>query len=269
MDTGLGKTITAISYLHHRLTRTPTGDATRAILWVTPKHTVGGLIEQLAKERKVPVFQVPKPKRGTFLPKMPFIYLHILVVELFMRSSCLRFNGYPFTHPFYIRNTTSIHAGAGGKVTLKDYHINVVDSDFLREMILLELPALAPSLAVVFDEVDTCYDATLRTSACRRLAMLAPVFVAQTATPMVKNVEHLVSWLANTEQYPVTKANFLVAASGMVSTQISLGIAAVDELDRVPLTPIIRAVRCAFFDRDLHSIMLLVPTPARLKRVCV
>ena len=93
-------------------------------------------MEQLHKERKVPVFQVPKPKRG-----------------------------------------------AGGKVVLKDFHINVVDSDFLREMILLELPALAPSLAVVFDEVDTCYDATLRTSACRRLAMLAPVFVAPNSHP--------------------------------------------------------------------------------------
>jgi hypothetical protein len=28
-------------------------------------------------------------------------------------------------------------------------------------------------------------------------------------------------------------------------------------------------VRCAFSDRDLHSRMPLVPTPARLKRACV
>jgi hypothetical protein len=28
-------------------------------------------------------------------------------------------------------------------------------------------------------------------------------------------------------------------------------------------------VRCAFFDRDSHSRMPLVPTPARLKRACV
>ena len=155
----------------------------------------------------------------------------------------------------------------------------------------------------MFDEVDTCYEATLRTSACRRLAQLCPLFVAQTATPMVKTVEHLVGWLASTEQcvaplpphrvgaspsprpsslwaeclrhlelgsssrflantrtthappgplpladgheqcrpprcvlrfwfswiprrYPVTKHNFLVAASGMVATQISLNIEA-------------------------------------------
>ena len=52
----------------------------------------------------------------------------------------------------------------------------------------------------MFDEVDTCYEATLRTSACRRLAQLCPLFVAQTATPMVKTVEHLVGWLASTEQ---------------------------------------------------------------------
>jgi aryl-alcohol dehydrogenase-like predicted oxidoreductase len=28
-------------------------------------------------------------------------------------------------------------------------------------------------------------------------------------------------------------------------------------------------VRCAFFDRNLHSRMPLVPTPARLMRACV
>ena len=60
------------------------------------------------------------------------------------------------------------------------------------------------------------YEATQRTSACRRVAQLCPIFVAQTATPMVKNVEHLVAWLQNTEQYPVDKKNFLVGASGMV-----------------------------------------------------
>jgi hypothetical protein len=29
-----------------------------------------------------------------------------------------------------------------------------------------------------------------------------------------------------------------------------------------------KLVRCAFFDRGLHSMMLLDPTPARLKRTC-
>jgi hypothetical protein len=58
---------------------------------------------------------------------------------------------------------------------------------------------------------------------------------------MVKNVEHLVTWLANTEQYPVDKRNFLVAASGMVSTQIELGIAAKEVLVKTALSDTIRA----------------------------
>ena len=198
MDTGLGKTITAVCYLHKRLATTSMGQDVKYILWVTPKHTVTGLVSQLIKERKCPVNLIDKV-------------------------------------------TTKF----------KQHHINVVHSDLLRKLILKDLPSKAPRCAVVFDEVDTMYEATQRTSACRRIAQLCPVFVAQTATPMVKNVEHLVSWLQNTEQYPVDKKNFLVGASGMVSTQISLGIKAIDELIKVPLTDVVRAAHRAYRqDRD-------------------
>lgn len=198
MDTGLGKTITAICYLHKRLSTTPLGQQVKYILWVTPRHTVPGLVAQLKKERKCPVNLIDK---------------------------------------------------VGTK--LRAQHINVVHSDLLRKLILKDLPSKAPSCAVVFDEVDTMYEATQRTSACRRVAQLCPVFVAQTATPMVKNVEHLVAWLQNTEQYPVDKKNFLVGASGMVSTQISLGIKAVDELIKVPLVDTIREAHRRYRqDRD-------------------
>ena len=198
MDTGLGKTITAICYLHKRLSTTPLGRQVKYILWVTPRHTVPGLVAQLKKERKCPVNLIDK---------------------------------------------------VGAK--LRALHINVVHSDLLRKLILKDLPADAPSCAVVFDEVDTMYEATQRTSACRRVAQLCPIFVAQTATPMVKNVEHLVAWLQNTEQYPVDKKNFLVGASGMVSTQISLGIKAVDELIKVPLIDTIREAHRRYRqDRD-------------------
>ena len=196
MDTGLGKTVTAITYMLRRLASSNAADAgvdVDAILWVTPKHTVPGLLKQLRDQWHCPTYEVKKATKGS--------------------KEC----------------------------TLKRHHVNVVQSDLLRSLILLDLPSRAPRLAVVFDEVDTMYEATQRTSACRRLAQLCPFFVAQTATPMVKNVEHLATWLANTEQYPVDKTNYLVAASGMVSTQISLGISAQEILHQVSLSDAVRA----------------------------
>lgn len=77
-----------------------------AILWVTPKHTVEGLLKQLQRERRVPAALVPRPKAG--------------------RKK----------------------AGGGGPACeLRRGHINVVDSDHLRELILGDLPSRAPRLA--------------------------------------------------------------------------------------------------------------------------
>jgi hypothetical protein len=119
MDTGLGKTVTAVAYLIRRLGSTDTGKHVRSILWVTPKHTVGGLLVQLRNKWKCPVVEVQKPKRGK-------------------------------------KGAATCH--------LKDFAVNVVNSDHLRDLIKLDLAARAPGLAVVFDEVDTMYEATQRTS---------------------------------------------------------------------------------------------------------
>merc|ERR1712137_17354 len=198
MDTGLGKTRTALCYLHHRLSHTSLGDDVKFILWVAPKSTVEDLVRSIGDTTKeyggqtLPAFQVPRTAK---------------------------------------KDKT---------VALREYHVNVIDSDFMRVLIQLNLPAVASQCVVVFDEVDTMYEPTQRTSACRRLAKLVPVFVAQTATPMNKNVTHLASWLADTEQYPVDDSNYLVAASGMVSLQVSLNITMEEIVHKVPLHPEVR-----------------------------
>jgi superfamily II DNA or RNA helicase len=67
LDTGVGKTVTALAYAHQWLIRHP---AVRRILWVTPKGTTEGLCQQLRAQWGVPVHMVPrvsaakKPKRG-------------------------------------------------------------------------------------------------------------------------------------------------------------------------------------------------------------
>lgn len=78
------------------------------------------------------------------------------------------------------------------------------------------------------------YAPTLRTSAARRLAQLCPKFVAQTATPMRKKESQLLAWLADTCLFPVGPTNLLVAAAGMVSIQLELGINSTEELKLLP-----------------------------------
>lgn len=125
-------------------------------------------------------------------------------------------------------------------VQLRAHHINVIHADHLRTAIDRGLAARAPRMFIVFDEVDKMYAVSLRTSAARRLAQLCPKFVAQTATPMGRNEAHLLNWLADTENYPVTKDNLLVAASGMVSMQLELNIAALEEDVVVPMVDPVR-----------------------------
>ena len=85
-----------------------------------------------------------------------------------------------------------------------------------------------------------CAAPTLRTSAARALAGLAPKFVAQTATPMRRNESQLLAWLADTCAFPVSPANMLVAASGMVSIQLELGVRSREAEILVPMTDEVR-----------------------------
>ena len=131
-------------------------------------------------------------------------------------------------------------AGDASRLILHDYEINVMHADHLRVAIDCGLAEQAPSSVICFDEVDEMYAPTLRTSAARRLAQLCPKFVAQTATPMRKNESQLLAWLADTCSFPVDSKNLLVAASGMVSIQLELGIESTEELLLVPMVNTVR-----------------------------
>lgn len=133
-------------------------------------------------------------------------------------------------------------AGEGFELVLKDFMVNVIHADHLRTAIDKGLAEQATSSFIIFDEVDEMYAPTLRTSAARRLCQLCPKFVAQTATPMRKNESQLLAWLADTCSFPVDTKNWLVAASGMVSMQLELGIAAIEEEILVPMVDEVRAL---------------------------
>jgi hypothetical protein len=65
MDTGLGKTVTALVYGIRWIRRT---GAAQRILWVTPKGTVENLVAQLKETWRVPVHQVPRHSDARKLP---------------------------------------------------------------------------------------------------------------------------------------------------------------------------------------------------------
>lgn len=131
--------------------------------------------------------------------------------------------------------------GDHARLVLYDFHVNVIHADHLRTAIDVGLAEQAPSSVICFDEVDEMYAPTLRTSAARRLAQLAPKFVAQTATPMRKNESQLLAWLADTCSFPVDAHNLLVAAASMVSIQLELGIRSTERLELVPMTDAVRS----------------------------
>lgn len=134
---------------------------------------------------------------------------------------------------------------------LVDYAVNVIHADHLRTAIDKGLAELATSSFLIFDEVDEMYAPTLRTSAARALCSLCPKFVAQTATPMRRNESQLLAWLADTCAFPVSPANMLVAASGMVSIQLELGVSSREEELLVPMTDEVRqACRALFGQRQ-------------------
>lgn len=205
MDTGLGKTVTALRYAYHWLCAQP-ADHVRYILWITPSGTVDNLLAQLRDTWGVPAWQVPR-----------------------------------------VSTARKPKAGDATRLVMKPHLVNVIHADHVRTA-LAELGGVASECLIVFDEVDEMYGPTLRTSAARCLARLCPKFVAQTATPMRKNESELLTWLSDTCAFPVEPRSLLPAASSMVSTQLELGIEAVEELVVVSMVDEVRAA-C----RDLAS----------------
>ena len=204
MDTGLGKTVTSLVYGFRWLCEHG-GGAVKRILWVTPAGTTENLQKQLRHTWGVPVQMVPRVSLAANPCKADIQSKKVSV-----------------------------------KLELKDYHVNILHADHLRTAIDKGLATAATSSLIVFDEVDEMYNHSLRTSAARRLAQLCPKFVAQTATPMRKNDSQLRTWLSDTSSFPVDAENLLVAASGMVSIQLELGIQANEQLELVPMNDNVR-----------------------------
>uniref|UniRef100_A0A7S2DLB5 TFIIS N-terminal domain-containing protein n=1 Tax=Haptolina brevifila TaxID=156173 RepID=A0A7S2DLB5_9EUKA len=86
-----------------------------------------------------------------------------------------------------VSSAKTLKSGELTHLQLVDFAVNVIHADHLRSAIDQGLTEQATSSFLIFDEVDDMYAPTLRTSAARSLAGLAPKFVAQTATPMRRN----------------------------------------------------------------------------------
>lgn len=139
-----------------------------------------------------------------------------------------------------LSSAKTVKEGNTSSLILKDFHVNVIHADHLRTAISKGLAEEAAFSFIIFDEVDEMYAPTLRTSAARRLCQLCPKFVAQTATPLRRNESQLITWLSDTCAFPVTHVNWLVAASGMVSIQLELGIASIEEDVLIPMNDEVR-----------------------------
>lgn len=182
----------------------------RAVLWVTPSDLVQPTLEQLRTRWKLPACLLA----ASAVPKKGYINL---VAHDHLRKK-------------FTQKQQRLQGGAA----------SVVD----------ELANWAPFMVVVLDEVDTMYANTQRTSAAHRISALAAKLVCQTATPL-RNSRHeqLAAWLARTENYPVDKRNWLVAANSMVSKQIDLSIEVQYEEKKVPMREDVR-VRHLAVGRD-------------------
>ena len=130
--------------------------------------------------------------------------------------------------------------GETKQVELKKGYINVIHADHLRTAIDKGLTEAASSCFMIFDEVDEMYATSLRTSAARKICLLSPKFVCQTATPFRNNQAQVRPWLADTCGFPVTVDNLLVAASAVVSIQLALQIEPVESLIEVDMCDEVR-----------------------------
>jgi len=221
MDTGHGKTLTALTYALQQLVRTPLGSRVRRVLWVTP-----------------PGAKAPGVK-GTGDPA-DYQLLASLMDEFSAADALVPI-------PVKFLQGTGGRGRAGQRRSVPEGCVVVVSHDHLR-LLGPELMAVADSSFVVFDEGDTLYGPSQRTSMALRLAALCPEFVIQTATPAPSsnNIDRMAEWLGLTEEYPVTRANYLVAAGNMVSLRVDLRIRKTRSEYVVPLSDAGRAATQAY-----------------------
>lgn len=204
MGTGHGKTYTALTYCMWRMLHTDLGNRVRRIIWVTPPGA------------KIPALTPPGAKKE--LPKpYDFQLIKSLVQEFDGAQDAL------IVVPFHYVEKKNAVAKNGN--VFKDYAVNIIHQDHIRTM-MPELIDVAMDSIMIFDEGDAFYGVSQRTSNALRLAALCAEFIIQTATPVPSkgNIDRLRSWLALTEEFPVSARNYLVAACNLIYLKIDLGI---------------------------------------------
>eukprot|EP00041_Stephanoeca_diplocostata_P031833 m.1002282 g.1002282 ORF g.1002282 m.1002282 type:complete len:1307 (+) comp24035_c0_seq5:70-3990(+) len=226
MDTGHGKTYTAVTYAMWRLLHTALGHQVRRIIWVTPP---GSKLDKSGKAGDPRNFQLIRSLMDEFQTNEALIPLPVSFVD---------------------KTAATVEA------MFPEFTICVVHHDHLRSM-PDKLVSVANSSFMIFDEGDNFYGISQRTSMALRVARLSPDFIIQTATPVPGsgNLDRLAEWLGLTEEYPVTRRNYLVAACNMVSLKISLGITShylVHEVERTPAAE--QAFRRYTADKDWNKL---------------
>lgn len=129
-------------------------------------------------------------------------------VQLYPSAGLLRNHNTP--------DLPALHTKANFKLHRKFVHI--IEHDHLRNSTDM-LANQMNQTAFVFDEVHkVMQSATKRTASALRLARIARQLVALTGTPIVdKSGYGLMQWLRLCVPFPVTAANFWVAANSMIS----------------------------------------------------
>ena len=107
-------------------------------------------------------------------------------------------------------------AAALGDDRRREHRLYLVDRDMARS-IPDSLLDIAPHAFCVFDEMDTYFGSSQRSSIMLALAGVAP-FLGMTATPYANrnDVDRLCTWLGHCVDFPVTKENLIVAMSSCV-----------------------------------------------------
>ena len=117
---------------------------------------------------------------------------------------------------------------------VRAHRLYIVDRDMARK-VPDALLAVAPHAFCVFDELDSYFGGTQRSSIMLAIAGVANGFLGMTATPYANrnDVGRLCMWLGLCVDFPVTKENLIVAMSSCVRIGATHNISKVYELEGV------------------------------------
>ncbi len=120
----------------------------------------------------------------------------------------------------------------GKPPSLQSCVVNIIYHDHLRMANQDEIKKCAPDSLFIVDEFHKTLNKTIRTSISLELAKLSNRFIAMTGT-LIKdtNVEDLIQWLEQVVDFEVTKDNYWVAISSVISRKVETKVV----VDRIVL----------------------------------